>query len=143
MNLQEILEKATVKPDELEKVNGEWTHIDRKTGKVITEKFNFFVLKEITFSSHMTLMRALLKNERESAALTISERCRFGENGEERMTYEQAETLDPLFGEAILKAMVDLGKSQQKKPLRQRMKSGTSSSSAASGAARSRKRKTT
>lgn len=143
MNLQDILNRATVKPEELKKVNGEWTHLDPKTGKVITEKFSFFVVTEMTFASYTMLARVGGKYDRDAAAVAISERCRFGESGEESLTIEQAANLDPTFGFALIEAMRAAGKPNEKKRSRQRTKSGTSSSSAASAGAQSAKQSKT
>lgn len=69
-----------------------WVHQDEATGEEVTDTFTVFVVKQ-SFGSIERLF--LGGDDRSKSSAFISECIRFGDDGKERMSYEDAYQLAP------------------------------------------------
>lgn len=98
-NLSDILAKATVS-SELVKRPVVWEKTDSEGNKT-EEKFDVFVVSDASFAA---VERIYLGDSENSGQMgrTICEYIRFGEDGSQKMTTEQASNLDPTLGMAFM-----------------------------------------
>ena len=97
----------------------EWTHADLETGEKITDKFTVHILRH----SYGAMERMVLgEGDRSKGALLISNCVRFGDAGEEVMSYEDAYQLDPGLAAVLMKAINEVNAAKNSPPP---MKSGT------------------
>jgi hypothetical protein len=148
ISINEILKTAVVDTPELVRLSSSWTHIDKITGEEITDNFDFWFVKSITFAAHRRVFSAAEGSKEDVIAdrdaRMLSESCRFGENGDERLSYDQVKKLDPAFAYALFFAIQKYQESEAekaKKPSHQKTSSGTSLSSPGSVEKRSARRK--
>lgn len=74
------------------KVPVSWTRFVDEANEDVTDNFDVFVLKT-SFGNVEKMWTS--GDEKSKSAILITECLRFGENGEERLSYEQAYSLDP------------------------------------------------
>lgn len=120
---------------------GAWERVDEETGETISTDETFFV-RRVSHSQFRRVQKGINDSGEEvnPESLTIAACIRIGKEGEEELTYEQAEALDfGLFGMFILA----IGDVYQKKVSRPKTKSGAKSSNRASADAPSAKPKKT
>jgi hypothetical protein len=99
MKLKQLLAKATVAKSELVKRGVEWSHAVEETGEKITEKFDVFIVKNISFAAHDRILVGGAETHGASGrARAICERLRFGDEGTEKMTFDDAANLSPDLG---------------------------------------------
>lgn len=97
----------------------EWTHADPETGEKVTDKFTVHILRH----SYGAMERMVLgEGERSKGALLVSSCVRFGADGEEAMSYEEAYQLDPGLAAVLMKAINEVNAAKNSPPP---MKSGT------------------
>lgn len=111
----------------------EWTRIDEATGEVVTDTFTVHVLRKAVGWMDRAYRIAAGATEHSRTAAVIAEGVRFGKNGEEQMSYEQAAALDLSLANALLDAFNRVNRRDfDPKNLQQKTSSGASSSSAES-----------
>jgi hypothetical protein len=110
-NLADLLAYATVSPNTLVKKEVEYKLPHPETKEETTYTADIFVVKEVSFaaSDRINLGDRNAQDASRHARL-ISERVRLGENGEERLSAEQASRLHPSVGWAFLTAVLDVDK---------------------------------
>lgn len=101
MNIAELIQRGALVGGELVKVEVKWTHPVEGVDEDITDAF--FVHIERQSYRHVERMLSS-PEDRSRGAQIISEHVRFGDAGEEKMTYEQALALDPGLAAALLSA---------------------------------------
>lgn len=150
MNLKELLERGTVKQSDLLKKSSKWESVNDLTGEPETIKFDVFIVPQsnLSFAAHQKIMLPDSKTaDLGQWACAISERLRFGDEGEEKMTVDQAANLAPELGWALVNVLLDYNKEikekKEAKQLSQAKSSGTSSSSTESVEEQSPKQKKT
>lgn len=152
MQLQELLKKATVTQTKLLKKTVEWTQFNDTTGEDDELTADVHIVTNLKFAAQERIVVADAAHADVTQwSRAISERLRFGEDGTEQMTFEQARDLHPNLGwalVAIIMAYQDEQKALQKgraddraKKLSQMTSSGTNSSSTESAAKQSQKPK--
>lgn len=111
-NLKALLAEATVDSTNLTKATVEWTR--KVEGKATTSTLDIFIVVDVSFaaSDRIYLGTAQQSNDPSRMARVIAERVRFGENGEEAMTFEQAAKLQPSLGWALVIAVNEFDKTQ-------------------------------
>jgi hypothetical protein len=142
LSLDALTKKGGLVDSRLVPVTKVWKHYDDDEGKMVEDEVSFFVRR----GSYGDFARAKVAGEAAGVladALMVAGCIRLGEKGEEQMTYEQAESLDAgLFGvfrEAV--AEVYDGAKADPKHSAPTTNFGVKSSSRASAAGQSRKRK--
>lgn len=128
MNLQKLTEAGGFVSAELVKKEVEWSHVDKQTGETIDDKFDVYVKRQSFGVIQETFAG---KSDREKSAAYIASSLRFGVDGCESMTYEQAYQLDPSLAFKLVAAAAEVNKTNQSPPknLVPPTSSGTSSSS--------------
>lgn len=97
----------------------EWEHDDPETGEKVTDKFIVHILRH----SYGAMERMVLgEGDRSKGALLISNCVRFGDAGDEVMSYEDAFQLDPGLAAVLMKAINEVNAAKNSRPP---MKSGT------------------
>lgn len=113
MNLATLLAKATVKKEILVKKSVKWERPDAETSEELVDEFDVHVVTNLSFAAQD---RILLGENRQmdtsQMARAISERIRFGEGGDEKMTVEQAARLEPSLGWALVSIIGEVTKAQ-------------------------------
>ena len=92
MDLKQLVARGGFVATEPVKVPVKWTHIDEETNEEVTDEFEVFVHKT-SFGNVEKMWTS--GDEKSKAAILITECLRFGPDGAERMTYEQAYSLHP------------------------------------------------
>lgn len=107
-NLSELLAKAKVDPTKLVKRSVEWKHLDDE-GNEVADIFDVHIVVDISFAAQERIYLGddLSDVDTGRMARAISERLRFGEDGKEKMTHEQASMIHPTLGIALTKAIND------------------------------------
>lgn len=111
-----------------------WTHKDPETGELVTDTFTVHVLrKSVGWMDRAIRMSSRdVPNSSRTAAI-IAEGIRFGVDGTERLSYEDAVLLDYDLASALIDAFTQVNKADaDPKNLQQKMNFGASSSSAES-----------
>jgi len=104
----------------------EWTHIDDETGKLVTDKFDVFVIQP-SYGMIDTAFRESKEQITSAQAAAIAACIRLGENAEEKMTYDQAFSLHPALAMALIEAINSAGVVPKKpSPSSRTKRSGTS-----------------
>lgn len=101
MNIKDLEKLGAFVSSSLEKIPVEWKHI--VDGKEKVDKFNIFI-KSLSFGGFDRIYHPSNK-DKSSTALLISETVRFGENGEETISYEDADRLEPSLAFALNEAI--------------------------------------
>lgn len=113
MNLATLLAKATVKKENLVKKSVKWERTDAETSEELIDEFDVHVVTNLSFAAQD---RILLGENRQmdtsQMARAISERIRFGEEGDEKMTVGQAAHLEPSLGWALVAIIGEVTKAQ-------------------------------
>ena len=115
MNLKQLKAKGGIVDGALVKKEVIWVHIDSKTKKEVTEKFDVHIRRQ----SFGVIERLFAPGEAEQSrnAKYISGSVLLGEEGTEPLTYEDAFNLESSLGFAILTAVNEVngtGKDQAK-----------------------------
>ena len=133
MNLAQLEEAGGFVSAELVKKEIEWAYTDKETGETNPVKFFVYVKRQSFGVVQETFVGT---GDREKSAAYISNSLRLGEDGCERMTYEQAYQLDPKLAYKFVAAITEVNKTNEGPPknLAPRTKSGTNSSSTESAA---------
>lgn len=119
MLLKDLIDKGGFVSAEPVKKSIEWVHdVD---GSEVTDKFDVWILKQ-SFG-HMERVWSGPDDKSRSAAL-ISECVRFGENAEERLTYDQAFNLHPGLATVLMVAFNEVNGNVRPKTSRPPRKSG-------------------
>lgn len=113
MKLEQLMARGAVVSAEPVKVDVKWTHDDPETGEEVVDEFSVHVLKR-SFGAVERLWSAA--EDKSRSAMIISECVRFGEAGEERMTYEQAYQLEPGLATVLLDAYSQVNAAKRPKP---------------------------
>lgn len=101
MDLKQILARGAIVNAELVKVPVKWVHTDAESGEEVTDEFTVHVVRQ-SFGQIERLWNT--PDDRSRGAQLIAEQIRFGENGTEQLTYEQAYALDPGLATELLAA---------------------------------------
>lgn len=101
MDLKQLMARGAIVESGLVAVDVKWTHIDPETQLEVTDEFKVHVVRQ-SFGQIERLWNT--PDERSRGAQLISEQIRFGQAGEERLTYEQAYALDPGLATELLAA---------------------------------------
>lgn len=111
MNLKQLREKGgfvSVRPVKKSVV---WKHADDLSGEEHTDSFDVHVVK-LSFGMVERIqmgVRATDENDQRSAnAQLISEATRWGEDGKERMSYQEAYQLQPKLARALVIAIAEV-----------------------------------
>lgn len=101
MKLEQLIARGGFVSPEPVKVHVKWERPDPETGETLTDEFDVFVMRR-SFGS----VERLFTNgdDKSKSALLLSECIRLGENGEERLSYEQAYQLDPSLASELIGA---------------------------------------
>lgn len=113
-NLSELLAVASIEATTLIKKSVQWKQ-PGKDGKEIEYSADVFIISDISFSAQERIYlgdSSTIDAGRMSRA--ISERLRFGEDGSEKMSHEQAANLHPSFGFALTKLLFDYQTEKEK-----------------------------
>ncbi len=115
-NLNDLLAKASSPAQsQMVKRTGEWTYEDA-SGNIVTETFEVWVMKDIPFAAQE---RIYLGDEEfpdaGSMCRGISERLRFGENGQQKMSYQQAAEMPASLATALFMVITGYNTEQRKK----------------------------
>lgn len=128
INLDDLLSKATVKQSNLVKRSVIWERAN-ESGETVKDEWDIFIVKEVSFAASDRIYLGDLRSQDSSKnARLISERVRFGEDGTQVMSAEQASNLDDKLGWALAMAVYDLDKENAPKDAKdssQTKKSGT------------------
>jgi len=81
-----------------------WTHEDPVTGEIVDDTFTVFALRLSVGWVDRIAARRVNDPETSRSAAMISEGLRFGENGKEKMSYEDACLLDPTLARVLMNA---------------------------------------
>lgn len=112
MNLKELKARGGFVSAVPVKRDVEWTHPDPDTGEEVTDKFSVFVKRQ----SFGAIERLFVGNDDQSKSATfISECILLGEDGKDRMTYQDAYQLDPGLAAVLVKAINEVNKTDQAK----------------------------
>jgi len=132
MELSELKAKGAFIEGVPEPVEVEWTHIDKETGDITIDTFIVHVLRKSVGWMDRAFKRARADGGSQTAAI-IAEGIRFGENANERITYEEASKLDIDLATALSTAFNKVNKRDfDVKNSQPQTSSGANSSSAAS-----------
>lgn len=101
MDLRELKAKGGFVSAEPVPKEVEWTHADPETGELVTDKFTVHIVKQ-SFGAVEKI--ALGDDHRSRSATFIAECIRLGD-GSERMTYEDAYSLDPGLANVLFEAI--------------------------------------
>lgn len=150
MNLQQLLQTATVKKANLLKKTVEWSQLNEDTQQDDEFTAEVHIVTNLKFAAQERIAIADSVHEDITQwSRAISERLRFGENGNEKMSFEQASELHPNLGWALVAVILAYNNDQKTqreeraKKLGQTKNSGTSLSSTESAAEQSPKPKKT
>ena len=87
----------------------QWSQIDPGTGERVTDNVDIFV-RPLSFGDvERIYVNGFGGDDRSRAAALICARVLLGENAEERLSYEEAYSLEPGLGAAMIKAIEDVG----------------------------------
>jgi hypothetical protein len=103
MKLNDLKKKGAMIQDGLVTKEVEWKHKDEESGEEVIDKFNVFVVRQ-----NFATMSDVIKNDAPGfsrVSAIIASCVRFGDSGEEVITYEEACALHPMLGGALLKAV--------------------------------------
>jgi len=104
MNLKELRERGGIVPSAPVKHDVSWTHLDGD-GEEVTDTFTVYVVKH-SFGTIERLLSVDGKDpERSRSAAFISESVMLGEDGSERLTYEDAYQLDAGLAKVLMEAI--------------------------------------
>lgn len=95
MDLKTLLQKGALVTGEMVQKGVEWTHEDLETGEEVTDQFVVHILKRMSFGAFDRVYGSAGTLDRSKAATLISEVVRFGEDGKDKLTTEQAHDLHP------------------------------------------------
>jgi hypothetical protein len=99
MKLDALLKKAIVTNQKLIKKHVSWKRTNAETGEELVDEFDVFVVANLNFSAQdRIIMGDPQQADATQMARAISERLRFGEEGEEKMSMTDAANLDPTLG---------------------------------------------
>lgn len=135
-NLKDLLAKASI-TQKLIKRSIEWKIVNEETGKAETQTAEIFIVERVSFaSSDRIYFGSRDQSDQSMMARNIVERIRLGENGEEKFTLEQAQSLRSELGWALTSEITKLDKElnppiedEEAKDSSQTTNSGTNSSS--------------
>jgi hypothetical protein len=101
MNVTQLMGLGGFVSSEPDKVSVTWANVDATTGEDITNTFDVFVLRT-TFGNVEKMWTS--GDDKSKSAILITECLRFGEDAQERLTYEQALSLQPGLAAALMEA---------------------------------------
>lgn len=136
INLKDLISKASVlTTDALVKRSVVWEQKDSE-GNEVTDTFDVFIVRDVSFAASDRIYLGD-PNAPDSSrhARMISERIRLGDNGDEKLSFEDASNLKSSLGWALARAVSDFDKENAPKDLKdvktssQNTKSGMSLSS--------------
>lgn len=115
-NLNDLLAKAsTPSQSQMVKRTGEWVREDEH-GNEIKESFEVFILRDIPFAAQERIYLGDEETpEAGSMCRGIAERLRFGEHGNERLTYKQAAELPSSLALSLFAVIAEYTAEQKKK----------------------------
>lgn len=114
MNLQQLLEKGTVSEPKMVKKTVTWERQDPNGNELVSDTFDIFIVCNLSFAaSDRILIGDGRYPDASQMARAISERVRFGEKGDERMSYNDAARLDPGLGWVLVNAINDVQAEQR------------------------------
>jgi hypothetical protein len=142
LSLESLAGNGGIVDTRLVKVTKAWKRFDEKAGETVEDDVSFFVRR----GSYGDFARTRADSEKAGVlpdVLMVAMCVRLGEDGGEQMTYEQASSLDPslfaVFRDAVYEAYD--GAKADPKHSAPMTSSGARSSSRASAAGQSKKRK--
>lgn len=140
-NLEALAAKGGIVDSRLVPFTKVWKHYDEALGEHVEDEVSFFVRK----SSYADFARTRVTDGTglRAEVLQVAACIRLGEEGQEQMTYEQAESLEFALFQLFMEAVAEVynGASADPKTSARKTNSGAKSSLRASAAGRSRKRK--
>lgn len=95
MDLKTLIQKGALVTGELVQKGVEWVHEDLETGEEVTDQFVVHIMKRMSFGAFDRVYGSAKSLDKSQAATLISEVVRFGEDGAEKLTVEQAHELHP------------------------------------------------
>lgn len=95
MDLKTLIQKGALVSGELIQKGVEWVHEDLETGEEVTDQFVVHILKRMSFGAFDRIYGSAKALDKSQAATLVSEVVRFGEDGSEKLTVEQAHELHP------------------------------------------------
>lgn len=141
MHLKDLRKKGALVSGALVKKEITWTRTNPETGEEQEDTFSVFVVKRMSTASFDRVFgMASNDSDRSQLAAIIAECIRLGEEGEERIPYSEACTLEPslaiLFANTAREVQDDLRKAREERLGNSQppTSSGTSSSSPVSEA---------
>lgn len=123
---------------------GTWDRVDAETGEQISTEETFFV-RRVSHSHFRRVQKGINEHGQDvnPESLTIAACIRIGKDGEEGLTYEQAESLDFGLFSMFMVAIGEVYAAKKQPTSHQKTSSGASLSKPESAAAPSAKRKKT
>jgi len=109
MNLEELRAKGGIVLATPVKQEVSWTHPDQD-GQVVTDTFTVHVVKHSFGSIERIFAIESKDTERSRAATFISESIRLGDDGSERIGYEDAYQLDSGLAKVLMEAISTVNK---------------------------------
>lgn len=121
---------------------GTWERVDAETGEQVSTEETFFV-RRVSHSHFRRVQKGINEHGQEvnPESLTIAACIRIGKDGEEGLTYEQAESLDFGLFSMFMLAIGEVYAAKKQTTSHQKTNSGASLSRPESAAAPSAKRK--
>lgn len=104
MDIKQLREMGAFVPAPPVPVEVTWSHPDPETGEHMDDTFTIFVKKMSVGWFDRVVGSSRSSESRSRTALLISEGVFFGENGSEKMSYEDACSLDFGFANALIDA---------------------------------------
>lgn len=95
MDLKTLLQKGALVSGEMVQKGVEWVHEDLESGEEIADQFVVHIIKRMSFGAFDRVYGNAGNLDKSKAATLISEVVRFGEEGTERLSIEQAHDLHP------------------------------------------------
>lgn len=95
MDLKTLLQKGALVTGEMVQKGVEWVHEDLESGEEVTDQFVVHILKRMSFGAFDRVYGNAGSLDKSKAATLISEVVRFGEDGKEKLSVEQAHELHP------------------------------------------------
>lgn len=142
MRLSDIEKSGGFVDTRLVAKTGTWERVDAETGDTISTEETFFV-RRVSHSQFRRVQQGINSDGQavNPESLTIAACIRIGKEGEEGLTYEQAESLDFGLFSMFMVAIGEVYAAKKQTSLSQKTSSGASLSKQESAAAPSAKRK--
>lgn len=103
MKLKDLKRRGAIITGDLVKKSVTWTHADEATGDEVDDQFDIYVVKRLTFGAFDRIWGQAL--DQSKAALLIAECVRLGDEGEERLSYDDAYRLHPGLATVFMEAV--------------------------------------